>query len=145
MDDGVEGLFGWVSECDSDGSCGLVADAFAVAEVRHEPDPPSLVSDPDDAVTFHGIPLWASRESLVTSGESRVTSHESRFPDFVIREFLPLPGFSSASPYTTRLVYLDVAYCKVPIKQELRFFDYWSYGAKVLQMLEPVGRIDMTI
>lgn len=145
MDDGVEGLFGWVAQCDPDGSCGLVADAFAVAEVWHEPDPPSLVSDPDDAVTFHGIPLWASRESLVTSGESRVTSHESRFPDFVIREFLPLPGFSSASPYTTRLGYLDVTGCNVLINEELQFPDYWSLGAKVLQMSELVDRIDMTI
>ena len=84
-------------------------------------------------------------ESRVTCHLSRVTSHELRFPDFVIREFLPLPGFSSASPYTTRLSYLDVTGCNVLIKQELRFPDYWSLGAKVLQMLEPVGRIDMTI
>ena len=84
-------------------------------------------------------------ESRVTCHERRVTSHESRFPDFVIREFLPLPGFSSASPYTTRLVYLDVTGCNVLIKRVQLDSDYWPLGAKVLQMSEPVDRIDMTI
>lgn len=73
-DDGVQGPVFWVTECDPDCAGGLVADAFAVAEVRDESDSPLRAPDSDDAIAFHGAPLWTSR---------RVASTPSRRVDLI--------------------------------------------------------------